>query len=166
MAQLNNTITTAAEQKPLPWLLILVTTVVSLMAAIWPIAIWAIWIRPKFAVMVVIYWILISPFRIGLVYACCVGLLLDILEGSVLGQQALALTVVAYTTFLFNMRLRMISLLEQTLAVFVLVLVFLCIDYWVHGLTGGAYFSYAFILPALSSSMLWPFGKLTIDRFI
>jgi rod shape-determining protein MreD len=156
---------TEVEQRKLPWLLIICSSLLALLASQWPLPAWAAWIRPEFAVMLVVFLILDSPFRIGMVYAGVVGLALDILEGCVLGQQALALVVVAYLTFLFNTRIRMASLLEQALAVGMLVLVFLCIDYWVHGITGGGYFSVGFILPALSSAAIWPFAKLAMLRF-
>lgn len=157
--------TTEIEQSRLSWSLIVLSTILALLLSQWPLPVWASWIRPEFAVMLVVFFILDSPFRLGMVYAGIVGLSLDVLEGSVLGQQALALVVVAYLTFLFNARMRMISLLEQALAVGGMVLVFLCIDYWVHGITGGGYFSVAFILPALSSAAVWPFAKLAMLRF-
>lgn len=153
------------DQAPLPWLLIIAAVLLSLLAAIWPLPFWARWIRPEWVAMLVIYWVIDSPFRLGMLFAALLGLALDSLEGVLLGQQTIGLIVVAYVAFLFHTRIRLASSVEQCCAVFLLVLLFELLEYWVVGMTGGGYFSVAMMLPALSSALLWPFFKLAISHF-
>lgn len=148
----------------LPWGIVSMTVIVSLSAAMLPMSEWAGWLRPEFAAMIVIYWVITAPFRIGMVFAWCLGLVLDVLEGVVLCQNALGLTVLAYLSFLLHQRLRMFGLFEQASSVFVLIGIHQLIAYWVHGLTGGSYYSLAFLIPALVSAILWPMFKLVLDR--
>lgn len=149
----------------LSFLLVLFTSMFALLAAVWPLPIWAIWIRPEFVVITVVYWIIVQPFRIGLVYAWFMGFGLDLLTGSVLCQNALGMTVVAYITFIFHQRLSMYSSAQQAAALFVLVLLFKLIQYWIYGLTGGALLNVALLLPAFSSAVIWPFIGATFSRF-
>ena len=146
------------------WFLLVTTSLVALLAAIWPLAIWAVWIRPEFVAMLVIYWVLFAPFRVGMLYAWFVGFLLDLLVGNILCQQALGLTIVAYLVYLFHQRLRMYSMLQQALSVFAIVSLYQFIEYWIHGFTGGSFATFAILLPALSSAVFWPFTRLVLDR--
>ena len=152
------------NQQLMPWGIVALSVAFSLTAAAWPMPGWASWLRPEFAALTVIYWVLVAPFRLGMLFAWCLGLMLDILEGAVLCQNALGLTVLAYLVFLLHQRLRMFSLFEQASAVFVLVGIHQLIGYWVHGLTGSSYHSLAFLLPALVSAIIWPLFKLGFDR--
>jgi rod shape-determining protein MreD len=54
--------------------------------------------RPDWVAMVLIYWGMALPHRIGIGVGWGVGLLLDVGRGGLLGQHALALAVVAYLT--------------------------------------------------------------------
>ena len=51
--------------------------------------------RPDFLVLVVLYWSIESPRAGGLTLAFMAGLALDVIQGVVLGQHALALTLMA-----------------------------------------------------------------------
>ncbi|MBT8149265.1 MAG: rod shape-determining protein MreD [Gammaproteobacteria bacterium] len=164
-ANINRSYVRADEsQAKFSWLLLLLASLVALLASIWPLAVWAVWIRPEFVALLVVYWVLFAPFRVGMVYAWCMGLVLDLLSGNVLCQEALALTIVAYLVYLFHQRLRMYALLQQSLSVFALVCLYQFIEYWIHGVTGGGYASAALFLPALSSAVCWPFTRLLLDR--
>ena len=131
------------NQQTLPWGVVGFSVAVSLTIAVWPLPEWASWLRPEFAAITVIYWVIAAPFRIGMVFAWCFGLALDIIDGVVLCQNALGLTVLAYLSFLLHQRLRMFGLIEQASAIFVLVGINQLIGYWVHGLTGGSFYSLA-----------------------
>lgn len=152
------------NQQQVPWTVLAITVAFALTMAVWPMPGWAVWLRPEFAAMTVVYWVLSIPFRLGMFFAWCLGLAIDVLQGVMLGQNALGLTVLAYLGFLLHQRLRMFSLFEQASAVFVLVGIYQLIGYWVHGLTGGGNHSLAFLIPALVSAIVWPMYKLVVDR--
>ena len=48
-----------------PVTLLLITSALALLASVWPLPVWAAWLRPEFAAMLVIYWVLSAPFAIG-----------------------------------------------------------------------------------------------------
>ena len=148
----------------MPWGVVAMSVVAALIFAVWPLSDWAQWLRPEFAAVIVIYWVVAAPFHIGMFFAWCLGLSMDLLEGVVLSQNALGLTVLAYVCFLLHQRLRMFGVFEQAASVFVLVGIHQLIGYWVHGLTGGSYHTLAFLIPALISALIWPLVRLSLDR--
>ncbi len=140
----------------------------SFAAAMWlsimPLPEWAYWARPSWVTMVLIYWVLALPTRVGIATAWVVGLLLDILEGTPPGQHAFALSVVAYLLLVLYQRLRMYIAWQQAGIVFVLVGIDALINQWIQTLIGRAEPTLWFLLPALVSALLWPWLLLLLRR--
>lgn len=137
-------------------LVITLSILLAMMLSILPLPDWAIWIRPQWVVLVVIYWCLAIPERVSVGFAWLIGLLLDVLLGTLLGQHAFAMAVVAYFVVKFHPRIRLYPLWQKTLLVFVLLLVYLALIFWVQGLIGVMPTTWEFWLPAVTSSLLWP----------
>ncbi len=153
-----------ADDKPQSKWFLTLAIIAILLLSIYPLPTWGQWLRPEFAVLAVIYWLMLAPFQLGMTLAWFIGLSLDLLEGSVLGQHALALTIIAYICALSHQQLRMFSLGAQILAVFLLVFIYQLMNYWVNSLTGGSFDNMLFLLPALMSALFWPLLKLTFDH--
>jgi rod shape-determining protein MreD len=96
------------------------------------------------------------PDNISVGIAWVIGLFMDVLQGTLLGQHALAFAVVAYFIVKFHARIRLYPIWQKTLVVFFLTLVYLGLIYWVQGLMGLSPHSHEFWLPAISSALLWP----------
>jgi len=135
---------------------IYVSFLVALMLSALPLPEDLQWWRPEWVLLVLLYWIVALPTRIGLGTAWVLGILLDVLEGSLLGLNALALTIVAYVMILVYQRVRMFSWLQQVLFVFALVALDQIIAHWVKGILGVSSQSLMFLVPALISAVLWP----------
>ncbi len=73
---------------------IVVSYLVALLLTIWPLPNWAEPFRPAWVVLATIYWCLFLPHRVGLLVTFGVGILVDTLTGSLLGEHALALLLV------------------------------------------------------------------------
>ena len=107
--------------------------------------------------MVLIYWAMALPYRIGIGFAWFAGLILDILEGSILGLNAMALVIIAYVTLSLHLRLRMFSSLQQAGLVLALVGLNLMLCHWLQILTGQTVTSnQMFLMAALTSAVIWP----------
>ncbi len=124
--------------------------------AIVPLPEWLQWGRPEWVALTLLYWCIALPHRIGIFTALVLGVLVDALEGAVLGQNAFSLAVVALCAQLVYQRLRVFSLWQQCGVVFVLIGLHQLIGQWVQNLEGAAARSLWFLLPALSSALLWP----------
>lgn len=145
------------DQAPHAYWLIVASFFCALVLAVLPMPAWLAWGRPEWVSLVLIYWVIALPHRAGLVTALGLGLLLDVTEGAVLGQNAFALVVLALLSLLLYQRLRVFSVIQQSAVVFVLVGINQMICQWVQNLEGAGATTMLFLLPALSSALVWPF---------
>jgi len=129
---------------------------IALMLSIVPLPDWGKWFVPEWAAMVLIFWAMTTPRRIGVGVAWCVGLLVDVLDGLLLGETALAMTVTVYIAARFYKQIRVFPLLQQGLVVFLLILVYQLIIYLIQGMIGELPQTWTYWLPALLSMALWP----------
>lgn len=150
--------------KPHNRYLILVTFVVALLLAIFPVGADSGWLRPEFVAMLVIYWVMVMPQQSSIFLIWCLGCVLDLLEGVSLGQHAMAMMVLAYVCLLSYQRMRNYTLWHQTFFVFVLIGLHQLVDNWVHSLRGSAAQSLVFLLPAFTSALLWPLVWLCLEK--
>lgn len=125
--------------------------------AIVPFPVWAMNYRPEWVAMVLIYWVMALPYRVGIGAAFFAGLVLDILEGTVLGLNALGLVIIAYVTLSLHLRLRMFSFLQQAGLVLALVGVYLMLKHWLQLITNQSISpNLLFLMAALTSAIIWP----------
>ena len=130
---------------------------VAYLLAIVPFPEWAMNYRPEWVPMVLIYWVMALPHRLGIGAAWCAGLLLDILEGSTLGLNAISLVILAYVTLSLHQRMRMFTSLQQSGLIFVLVGLNLMLCHWLQIVTGQTInVSLLFLMAALTSAIIWP----------
>ena len=106
--------------------------------------------------MVVIFWTITIPDRVGVIFAWLAGLVLDGFTGATLGQNALSLALVAYICHGVYQRMRNFAALQQAALVFVLVGLHLLVGYWVQSLSSYPSRHLYFLAAALSSALLWP----------
>lgn len=145
-----------AEREGRGYSVILLTFLVAYVLAVLPLPAWLQWARPEWVALTLIYWCIALPQRVGIAAALVLGAGLDVLEGSVLGQNAFALVVVALLSQMLYQRLRVYSLAQQAGVVFILVGINQLICQWVQNLEGLSVLPHLFLLPAVTSAALWP----------
>jgi len=122
------------------------------------------WARPEWVAMILIYWVIALPQSVGVGSAFVAGIVLDVIRGSVLGTNALALTIVAYVAMLLHRRMRVFPLWQQSLLVMILVGIHQLILHWVQVAVGYTGDSLLFLLPAVVSACCWPWIFLFLRR--
>ena len=70
--------------------------------------------RPLWLALFLTYWVLALPHRVGMTTAWGIGLLADVLNGSLLGQNALILTLITFLVLTLHQRLRMFPMWQQS----------------------------------------------------
>ncbi len=137
------------------WVIVM-SFVVALMLMALPMPDWAgIW-RPAWVALALIYWCMALPARIGIMVAFILGILLDVLSGTLLGQNALALSVVAFITLQFYQRVRVLPLWQQGVTVFGLAFIHQVLILWINGIQGMPVSFSAYWASPLISMVLWP----------
>lgn len=144
------------------WLIVM-TFLIALLLHVFPLPYDLRWARPEWLSMVLIYWVMAVPQRVGVGIAWLLGLLLDGFEGAYLGQNALALSIVAYITLVLHQRIRVFVAWQQAFVVFVLIGMQQLLCNWTQSLQGGMAQNLLFLVPAVISALLWP-GMLVVLR--
>jgi rod shape-determining protein MreD len=138
-----------------PWLIWL-TLLIALALDVLPLPGWVIWLRPSWVLLVLMYWALIMPYRVAVGYAFVVGLLLDLLQGSLLGLHALPFVLIIYVVAKAHKILKVFPMRQQMLVVFFLLLIEKIIIFAVQGFIGQLPSSWLYWLSILISTLLWP----------
>ena len=133
-----------------------ITILFALILTLLPMPEWVGWFRPIWVLLVLIYWTMTLPYRVNIGVAWLVGMMLDILNGTLLGEHALALTLVIYLISRVHSRFRMSPMLQQGLTVGLLVMLYQFILFCIQGATGDLPRRWMYWSPALTSMLLWP----------
>lgn len=133
------------------------TFFVAIVLAIVPVPVWAEAIRPDWVALVLLFWCLSTPDRIGVGVGWLVGLILDVLYGSLLGQHAAALALIAFLMLKVHLQVRMFPRWQQAVTVFILIALSHLLILWVRGATNQAPSTLAYWLPSATSALVWPF---------
>ncbi|QJQ97199.1 MULTISPECIES: rod shape-determining protein MreD [Halomonadaceae] len=137
-------------------LLIWLSLLLALCLQVMPLAdVWLIW-RPDWLGLILIYWCVATPQRVGVLHGFVLGILLDLIEGSPLGLNALTLSLLAFLSALVYQRMRAYSLFQQAILVFVLLGIIQLIEQWLRTLMGPFSIYLAFLLPSFIGALLWP----------
>lgn len=137
------------------WIIAL-SLLVALMLTAMPLPEWAVNWRPAWVAMVLIYWCMALPDRVGIGISWTLGLLLDVQQGTVLGQNALGLAVIAFITLKSHQRLRVFPLVQQAILICCYILLFQVIVLWIKSMLGIPPMHWSYWMPAFSSMLLWP----------
>lgn len=119
---------------------------------LWGRAAWA----PDLLALVLVFWSVHQPLRVGVGAAFVFGLLMDVHQGSVLGQHALAYTVLGFYAITIHRRLLWFSVPQQALQVLPLLLVAHAVELAVRMLVGGTFPGFLILLGPVIEALLWP----------
>jgi rod shape-determining protein MreD len=145
----------------LPW--IWFTLLLALCLQVMPMAEgWQVW-RPDWLGLMLIYWCMKAPLRVGVLHGFVLGLLLDLIVGAPLGQNALLLSLLAFLSALVYPRFRAYSLVQQALLILVLLGTVQLAEQWLRTLFGPFSMHLAFLLPSLIGAVLWPWFTTLFD---
>ncbi|HEX5160597.1 MAG TPA: rod shape-determining protein MreD [Steroidobacteraceae bacterium] len=140
------------------------TMLIALILQVLPLPDWLSVVRPSFVALVVVYWGIYAPHAGGIFAPWLAGVALDVFKGDVLGQNALAVALVAYISMSLHQRLRNQTLVQQSLFVFAVLTLNEFVVWGIEGWTRhGASTSWRWIQPMIGA-MLWPFVALLVGR--
>lgn len=112
--------------------------------------------RLQWSTLVLIYWCLAIPERVGVGVSFLAGIMLDIITGSLLGQHAMSLSIIAFITVKTHQRVRVFPPWQQALFVVTLLLLDRMLQVWVDGAIGRPAKDAGFWIAPLLGGILWP----------
>ncbi len=143
-------------------LVILATFLIAFILTVLPLPGWADSLRPQWHTLVLIYWIMALPHRVGVLTGWLVGIVVDVMTGTLLGQHALSLGLIAFITYKLHLRIRLFPLWQQSLSVLVLLLVEKLVSIWVMGATSIPAPALGFWIPPFVGMLLWPWVYIVL----
>lgn len=148
------------------WVILLTVAAAMVLAVVhlpetWPA--WLGWLRPVWVALVLFYWVMELPHRIGLIVAWTVGLFVDVLQADPLGLNGALLAGITYFGWRFYERLRMYAVPQQAGVIFLLLIGTEAIRMLVLEIMEGRGMTWLVLVPPFMSLLVWPFLALGLD---
>ena len=140
------------------------TALIALVLTLLPLPAWVAIVRPEFLVLTVLYWSIQAPWSGGIGLGWFAGLLLDAFQGPVLGEHALAVALVAYLGVHEHQRIRTKPLLQQSLVVFAVLVLYEFVLFAVDGWSGHPLISPLRWVLAATGALIWPIVATVLSR--
>jgi rod shape-determining protein MreD len=111
---------------------------------------------PDFVALVLVFWNVHQSRRVGVGVAFVFGLLMDVHSGAVLGQHALAYTLLSYFAVTIHRRLLWFTVPSQAVQILPLFLAAQAVSLIVRVIAGGMFPGWELILAPVFQALLWP----------
>jgi rod shape-determining protein MreD len=141
---------------PVKTAFIILTFIAGMLINLLPWSGWWLVIKPDFVALVVLYWCIQQPRKVGFTSAWLLGLVMDVAEGSLFGQHALAYSVLAFAGIVLHRRVLMFTMRDQVLHVVVLLLLNDVMVLAVRMYSGAAFPGITCFIGSLTAAALWP----------
>ncbi len=135
---------------------IVFTLIAALIINLLPWSGWPLAIRPDFVALVVLYWCIQQPRKVGFAAAWLLGLLMDVANGSLFGQHALAYSVLAFAGIVLHHRVLMFTMKDQVLHVIALLLLNDLIVLAIRKVAGAEFPGFSYFAGSFIAGALWP----------
>jgi rod shape-determining protein MreD len=152
------------ERRAEPGLAVAATTLVALALQALPLPYWLSILRPAFVVIAVLYWSVLAPRAGGIALGFLAGLALDVFRGSVLGQHALAVSLVTYLAIRFHLQIRNKPIFQQALFAFAALALYELVVWAIDGWSGHPVASSLRWLHPITGGLFWPVAVILLDR--
>lgn len=135
---------------------VLLTIILALMLTMMPLPNSVSAFRPDWVALIMIFWTMTVPRRISVGVAWIVGIFVDVSQGTLLGQHALALCAVAYVTVKFHLLMRVFPLMQLTATIFAILALYQFLLFWINGVVGINAPSISYWAPVITGTLIWP----------
>lgn len=135
---------------------IIISLLIGLMLTMMPLPDAIAPFRPDWLVLLIIFWAMQLPRTWSVGTAWIVGIVLDVSQGTLLGQHALGLCVVAFITVRFHLLMRVFPLPQLTATVLPILALYQFLLFWINGVAGVNAPPVTYWGPVISGAVLWP----------
>lgn len=117
---------------------------------------------PDVLALVLVFWNVHQPRRVGVGWAFVFGLLVDVQHGALLGQHALSYSVLSFGAIALHRRLLWFSLPVQALHTLPLFVLAHAVSLAVRLMVGGMWPGWSLLLAPLFEALLWPIATVLL----
>lgn len=118
---------------------------------------WGHWVGvPDFVALVLVFWGIHQPRKVGIGIAFFMGLMMDVHDSTLLGENALAYTLLSYLAIMIHRRVLWFPVLTQALHVFPLLLVTQFVQLVVRFIVSHKFPGWEQLVESVIAVALWP----------
>jgi rod shape-determining protein MreD len=117
---------------------------------------------PDLLIVTLAFWNVHQPRRVGVGFAFLFGLLMDVHEGALLGQHALAYTLLSFVAITVHRRLLWFGVVEQALQILPLFAAVHGVSLAVRMIAGGMFPGWWLLLAPVFEALLWPVATMLL----
>ncbi|MBK7263996.1 MAG: rod shape-determining protein MreD [Rubrivivax sp.] len=118
--------------------------------------------QPDLLAVVLVFWNVHQPRRVGVGLAFLFGLLMDVHQGALLGQHALAYTLLSFVAITIHRRLTWFGLIQQALQILPVFMAAHAMSLLVRMVAGDMFPGWSLLLAPVFESLLWPLVTLLL----
>jgi len=141
---------------PVKPVFIILTLVAALLINLLPWSGWLLAIKPDFVALVLLCWCVQQPRRVGFTSAMLLGLAMDVADGSLFGQHALAYSMLAFAALVLHRRVLGFTVKDQILHVIPLLLANDLIILLIRQFAGADFPGVSYFAGSFIAGALWP----------
>ena len=134
------------------WLIMLLTAMITIM----PLPEFFNGIRIEWVAMAVIFFSIMNVSLMGVIAASIMGLLMDLLQGGLLGENALILSVISYLSYRFRFQIRVYPDWQIMIVTLFLLSFGNLISLWIRGFSGRVLFIPEEWVSIFIAALIWP----------
>ena len=117
---------------------------------------------PDFVALVLLFWNVHQPRKVGMGIAFVLGLLMDVHNANLLGEHALAYTLLSYGAITIHRRVLWMSLGVQTFAVTPMLVGSQLVPFVIRLLMGASFPGWGYLVSGFVAAALWPVATLLL----
>jgi rod shape-determining protein MreD len=115
-----------------------------------------LFLRVELPLLVVLYWSIHQPNRVGFAVAFVLGLLVDVSDGNILGQHAIAYALAVFLALVLRLRILKFKLWQQALHILALLLVSQLLVALTHLFLPSTFPGWGYFVASFFGALLWP----------
>jgi rod shape-determining protein MreD len=143
---------------------LLISVFVALVLAVVQLPDWLFYFWPDWIAIIVVYWALAVPDKVGPFVGFIIGTLLEVLFVRKFGVLGFGLATLAFIVNATNQQLRVLSIWQQMLLIGVFISIFKLSTGWLSGMVSGFTITPEYWYSILGSVLIWPFAYILLDE--
>lgn len=124
----------------------------------WPDVRWI----PDMLALVIVFWCIHQPQKMGMGLAFVLGLFMDVVDSTLIGQHALGYTLLAFGAYVVHRRIHWFTQWQQALHILVLLMIAETVMLLVRMVAGGTFPGLMIYFGSALAALLWPVVTLLL----
>ena len=121
--------------------------------------------KPNWVLLLLIFLSINLPKQFNLGYSFGFGLIIDVIKGALLGQHALAMTVIVFMTTKYHLQLRIFPKFQLMAIILIILFLYHFILFWINGVAGISTEIQDYWGPMIASGIIWPITYEIMSRY-